>query len=232
MAANSFFRLPAAAAHPSFSTQIQDALWPTTMPTDPAAVARGYNALADTYAKQVLQDGWAVSFDRVREEIGEFLQEREVATTATPLTGLDAGCGDGLLAQHITFPVGSQLDGIDLSQSLTDIANNRGKYRDLRVGNLEDPLPFKKGGYNLVISNGVLGYVGNTKPLPHMLNALVPGGRAVLCFRHENWEERGWENAVIAEKGASLVGLRLFDPFPKNDAYTHDYVCAVVEKRG
>ena len=69
----------------------------------------------------------------------------------------------------------------------------------------------------------------HARPLANLLRVLKPGGELVMLFRHENWLEYGYE-AALASAGATLIAHHLFDPFPANDAYQHDYICAVVRK--
>jgi hypothetical protein len=63
-----------------------------------------------------------------------------------------------------------------------------------------------------------------------LVRVLRPGGRIVLCLRWQHWQERQYEQAVADARGVRLLRLARFDPYPRNPAYKHDYVCATILK--
>lgn len=97
----------------------------------------------------------------------------------------------------------------------------------MSVADLAEDQPYESDTFDFIFCNGVLGYIDSNKPLQHLLRVLAPGGRMVLCFRHAHFVERRYQDAIT---GATLIRKSLFDPYPENDAYTHDYVCATIEK--
>lgn len=205
-------------------TELQAALWPSKAPTDPKVVQALYDANAAIYTGEVLRDGWKATFDHVVPEIRRIVG-------AGPARVLDAGCGDGLLTRFWEVPDEVLLYGVDLSAEQLKRSRKTGKYEFLGQANLEEGLPFDAGTFDLVVSNGVLSYINSNRPLAHIVKALAPGGAAVLAFRHADWIAKGWESA-LPTCGAVLRKKATFDPFPKNDAYTHKYVLAVLEKTG
>lgn len=212
-------------------TNIQAALWPATLPTDPATVAAIYDASADSYGTDSLADGWHATFNAMRLEFEEFVEERRANGCARgPLCVLDAGCGGGLLVEHIALPAGTVLSGNDLSARQLDIARAKNSYRSLCVADCSLEQPYKSDAFDFIFSNGVLGYVASNAPLAHLIRVLQPGGRMVLCFRHQQWQERHYEEAVSGTSGARLLRTKFFDPYPNNPTYQHDYICATILK--
>ena len=66
----------------------------------------------------------------------------------------------------------------------------KGVYRDLKVANLELPLPFSQDTYDVVVCSGVFlqGHVG--KPgIPNMLNVVKVGGHVLFTIR-QSWYEK------------------------------------------
>ena len=224
-------RSPPMTATSKSMTDVQAALWPATLPTDPATVAAIYDAKADSYGADTLADGWHATFSAMRPEFEEFVEERRTnARAGGALCVLDAGCGDGLLAEHLALPAGAVLSGNDLSERLVELARAKNLYRSLCVADCSREQPYKSDAFDFIFCNGVLGYVASNAPLAHLLRVLRPGGRMVLCFRHQHWEERRYEEAVARTSGARLLRTKLFDPYPNNPAYQHDYICATILK--
>jgi SAM-dependent methyltransferase len=213
-------------------TNVQAALWPDQLPTDPATVAAIYDAKADSYGADTVADGWAATFDAMRPEFESFLDTRGSSAATRPLRVLDAGCGDGLLPEYISMPPGTELHGNDLSPKLVAAAQQKGFYASTVVADLSAKQPYESDTFDFIFCNGVLGYISSNAPVLNLLRVLAPGGRMVLCFRHAHFVERRYEDAILdSNSGAKLVRKTLFDPYPENDAYTHDYVCATIEKR-
>ena len=219
------------AADTDTMTDVQAALWPSALPTDRAKVAALYNAGAQSYGADTIADGWDATFEHMRPEFEAFLKDRqERGRGSVPLHVLDAGCGDGLLPEHIAMPAGTELTGCDLSERLVAIALRKGAYRSLCVADCGEPQPFRAGSFDFVFCNGVLGYLESSAPLAHLVRVLRSGGRIVLCFRWQHWQERQYEQAVADARGVRLLRLARFDPYPRNPAYKHDYVCATILK--
>jgi len=215
-------------------TNVQAALWPTKLPTDPATVSALYDAKADTYGTDTLADGWAATFNAMRPEFVEFVHDwqgrGDKRDSKRPLCVLDAGCGDGLLPEYIELPADTELSGNDLSEQLVAVAEKKGAYKSLCVADISKPQPYESDSFDFIFCNGVLGYVDSNAPLAYLLRVLRPRGRMVLCFRHQHWQERRYENIISSTSGARFVRKVLFDPYPENVAYTHDYVCATIGK--
>merc|ERR1719477_495362 len=105
-------------------TAIQADLWPDKNSTDPLTVQQDYDKAAQTYADSVLTDGWQSSFDRITPVLQSILPNKHFALPGEEVKVLDAGCGDGLLAERFDFTkfaVG--LYGCDLSPEMLQIAN-------------------------------------------------------------------------------------------------------------
>lgn len=206
-------------------TGIQKNLWPDKNSTDPITVEKAYDAAAKSYSEDALADGWKASFDHVLPEIG-------LALSRGSKVILDAGCATGLLADLYTFPEDVVLHGVDISADCLAIARAGGKYTSLQTANLEERLPFDPETFDLAVCNGVLGYCASNKPLAELARVLKPGGHMLVTMRHQQFQERGYPDALQDSNcDCALLRTAVFDPFPNNDAYGHDYVFALIQKK-
>ena len=84
---------------------------------------------------------------------------------------LDLGCGLGWMADHVQEYV-----GLDASPEAVESAKGRG--RDVRLGSLDDPLPFGGETFDAVLLKDVLEHVGNVVAVvKEVRRVLRPGGR-------------------------------------------------------
>lgn len=81
---------------------------------------------------------------------------------------LDAGCGTGHIGAFL--PPEIELDGVDISAEMLDVARRKGRYRKLYELDLTARLPFPDASYNGLTSSGTFthGHVG-----PDALDELV-----------------------------------------------------------
>jgi SAM-dependent methyltransferase len=98
---------------------------------------------------------------------------------------LDAGCGGGAHAVAL-LERGAIVTGIDSSAGMLNIAQHRLKGRaQLLLADLNNPLPFDEGSFDLVLSSLVMHYLPDwSLPLLEFNRILVPGGRLVFSTHH------------------------------------------------
>jgi SAM-dependent methyltransferase len=204
--------------------ELQRNLWPDRMPTDPTMVSKLYDGAAQLYSQRALAAGWQATFDRVIPEMDRLLKLGARVV-------LDAGCADGLLAETYTFPSEVALHGVDIAADCLELARAGGKYASLARASLEEPLPFEPETFDLAVCNGVLGYCASSRPLVELSRVLKPGGHLLLSMRRQDFEDRGYLEACWHPySGSTLVRTDIFDPFPHNPAYRHDYIFALIKK--
>jgi len=51
-----------------------------------------------------------------------------------------------------------------------------------------------------------------------------------MAFRREHFNLRGYGPLFAQSPFCKLVHEEIYDPYPKNPAYKHDYILAVVQK--
>ena len=73
--------------------------------------------------------------------------------------GLDLGCGTGLGGRKF-IDIVDILDGIDLSEKMIEMANDKNIYRKLYVDNIVSFLNFSNDSYDFYLAADVFAYVG------------------------------------------------------------------------
>jgi SAM-dependent methyltransferase len=147
---------------------------------DPVARAR---ALAGTDEAAALYRAWAGTYDddvfgRLEftgsARIAELLIEH-LPSPAAPV--LDLGCGTGAVGRRLADLGATEVDGVDLSPEMLELARRTGAYRHLAVRDLTAPDLDLGGPYGATVSAGTFtsGHVGPSA-VPAMLAAVEPGG--------------------------------------------------------
>lgn len=98
---------------------------------------------------------------------------------------LDAGCGSGPLAAAL-HDRGAHVTGVDVSVGMLAIAERRlGDDVALHVTDVQDPLPFQDGAFDIVTASLLLHYLQDWGPtLAEFRRVLTPGGRLVASVDH------------------------------------------------
>jgi SAM-dependent methyltransferase len=120
---------------------------------------------------------------------------------------LDVGAGTGLLAQNL--PVGGMLDidALDISAEMLEVAGRKNLYRKLIQADLTQTLEIADGTYGAVVSSGTFthGHVG-PDALDELLRIARAGAVFVLAINAEYFVAHGFETK-LAE-----LAPRLDDP--------------------
>lgn len=98
---------------------------------------------------------------------------------------LDAGCGSGPLAAALRDR-GARVSGFDLSPGMVALARERlGEEADLRVADLDAPLPYDDDAFDVVVCSLALHYLPDWGgALAELRRVLRPGGRLVVSVPH------------------------------------------------
>ncbi|RKS08173.1 methyltransferase family protein [Nocardiopsis sp. Huas11] len=147
-----------------------------SQPTDPAQ-ANDYDAFAEAYA--------AENENSVQNAYYERPAMLALAGDVAGRRILDAGCGAGPLSAALRER-GADVTGIDARAGMLELARRRlGEDTDLRVVDLNDPLPFADGVFDDVVASLVLHYLRDWGPtLGEIRRVLRPGGRLIASVQH------------------------------------------------
>jgi predicted TPR repeat methyltransferase len=154
-------------------------------------VAAGYAAWAATYDSETASLGYLLPF------LITSWVARHVPAGDGPL--LDAGCGTGLTGPQLVALGYGDIEGMDLSQEMLDIAGSRGSYRTLKQGTLGETLPWEDGHFRAFFSTGVftMGHAP-ASGLRELVRITRAGGHAIFTVRDQVFEPGGFP-AIFGE---------------------------------
>jgi predicted TPR repeat methyltransferase len=181
---------------------------------DEASMVDFYRKWAADYDHQMLDELGYTSPTKIAQQLSQYLPNIET-------TVFDIGCGTGLTCLFLAEKGYTNLDGIDLSPDMVRIASERGIYRELLVGDVNQALERNDESYDAVISSGTFthGHVG-PEPLDEIFRILKPGGILACTIHQDLWTSMGFEAklAALAAKGiASPVSCEMDSYYKDRD---------------
>jgi predicted TPR repeat methyltransferase len=181
---------------------------------DEASMVDFYRKWAADYDHQMLDELGYTSPTKIAQQLSQYLPD-------TQSTVFDIGCGTGLTCVFLAAKGYTNLDGIDLSPDMVRVASERGIYRELLVGDVNQALERDDESYDAVISSGTFthGHVG-PEPLDEIFRILKPGGILACTIHQDLWTSMGFEEklAALAAKGiASPVSCEMDSYYKDRD---------------
>ncbi len=148
-----------------------------------------------TESVRQLFDRHAESFDRNLAALGyagpDLLAEILNATAPSPqsLRVLDACCGTGLCAP-VVRPYAKQLDGVDLSAGMLEMAQQLNTYDTLHEADIVSYARAAMAQYDLIVCMDAFIYFGRLdEVLPALTSALADGGLLVFTLEQSDPEQ-------------------------------------------
>lgn len=153
---------------------------------DEADMVEFYQKWAQDYDHQMLDELGYTSPTTIAQLLSQHLSDSDAAV-------FDVGCGTGLTCVYLAEKGYRNLDGIDLSPDMVRVARQRGIYRELLVGDVNQRLEREDASYDGVISSGTFthGHVG-PEPLDEIFRILKPGGILACTVHVDLWESMGF----------------------------------------
>jgi predicted TPR repeat methyltransferase len=169
----------------------------TTIGQSKLLLKRAYH-LKEGEAKPLYRD-WADSYDAdLVESLGYVgpVRVADIAHSCCPDVSariLDVGCGTGLVAQRL-FQLGhKQIDGLDFSKEMLEVARSKDIYVDLMNADLTKTLSINSSVYDLVVSCGTFthSHVG-PEAFDELLRIIRPNGIVCVSINAEIYESNGF----------------------------------------
>ena len=184
-------------------------------------------------ATNALYDQWAASYDdevkgngyatpgRCARALYDCLPEPQ-----TPV--LDYGCGTGLSGLALKLAGYSQIDGLDPSPEMLEVARGKNIYRRLTLLDLNDDTPIQTGRYQAIAAIGVIGTgAAPVDTLDLLLEALSPGGLLTFSYNDHALADPKFEARLDAwvTRGAAQVRFKEYGPhLPQQGIKSNVYV--------
>lgn len=175
--------------------------------------ARALNDPAYVREQYASENGLAARKSLYRDvqgpDVGEIVFAQIAAVSPTRV--LEAGCGEGELAEHVARELGAEVVAVDQSERMVELTRARGV--DAHVGDVQ-ALPFRDGSFDVVVAAWMLYHVPELdRGLAELARVLRPRGRLVagtnatdhlLELRRLGGLDR-WDLPFGAENGEELL---------------------------
>jgi 2-polyprenyl-3-methyl-5-hydroxy-6-metoxy-1,4-benzoquinol methylase len=195
---------------------------PTITQLERAYALKGVSEARDFY------DEWAATYnDEMAKEGREYMAPTLASKHLADILGpsdiascaiLDSGCGTGLVGARLKEMGAKNIDGIDISTGMMEVARETEAYNSLSVADLSKRLAIEDNTYKAVICVGTLtrGHVG-PEILDEFARVTQVGGFIVATVLGTVWEQGGYCDKVkdlVAGGTAALISADLEDIVP------------------
>ena len=177
-------------------------------------------ALGGTEETRAFYKAWADSYDQTFAEDRGYRSPAEVARRFRAAADgnepvLDVGAGTGLIGAELA---GVEIDALDLSPEMLEVAARKGVYRRLITADLTRPLDIPDASYGGIVSSGTFthGHVGPVC-LPELLRIARPGALFVCTVIPAVYDRAGFGSAL-----AQLVAEDRITPVRFHDFAIYD----------
>lgn len=171
---------------------------------------------------------WAEQYDRDTLDGMGYVAPGLVAKEMSGLVAkdakvLDAGCGTGLAGVELKKLGFSNIDGIDLSGEMLEVAREKGAYDKLAEADMTVPLEIADDSYDAVISVGVF-TSGHVKPkaLDELARVTRKGGQIAVTVHEKVWEADGYPDYLAEMEKRGLVSIKAVKeaPYHRKEGYS------------
>ena len=160
-----------------------------------------------------IYDKWAQTYDiDVRHAGVDYVAPAVTAQAVVAANGniagsiLDAGCGTGLVGVALSQAGAKDIDGIDISSGMLDVARKSGAYKDLSVVDMSKAIDKKDQSYDVITCVGIFteAHVGPVPALQELVRIVKKDGLIVATVTDEVWVSGGYE-AEVKRLGAEAA---------------------------
>lgn len=118
---------------------------------------------------------------------------------------IDIGCGTGLVGQELKSIGYTNIDGIDISDEMLNIARPRTIYGNLILGDMMKETVIKTGTYQAAVCAGSFapGHLG-PECYPEIIRLVEPGSPIVIFMNGAHFVEDGYEAHIKRLEQASV----------------------------
>jgi predicted TPR repeat methyltransferase len=156
----------------------------------------------DTNDSRELYASWAATYDEEVQKNG-YVTPKRVANALKDVVSdqsdsiLDYGCGTGLSGSALQAVGFENIDGLDVSQEMVNLAEKKSIYKNLRVFDPSTEIPVHSDQYKIITAIGVIGAGAAPLPVFDSLFALLPQkGLFAFSFNDHTLNDPNYEKKV------------------------------------
>lgn len=196
------------------------------MVTDNKTLDKVYTATDHEQLMDAYKD-WAGDYDK--DTVDNFGYVAHVVTAKamqrvqpeTSIRILDAGCGTGLVAEVLSEMGYKDMDALDYSKEMLDIAETKGVYTNCMQADLSKPLEIKDDAYDAIVCAGTFTYGHvDAKGFDELIRITKKDGHICFTIRDGAYEDYGYRDRMIALERADaweLVSMEEADYLQNED---------------
>ena len=150
---------------------------------------------ADLDELEVIYKNWAIDYEddviKLAGYVGHLITSDLLLTYLKNKNAkvLDAGCGTGLVGEILYKNNFNHIEGVDFSQEMLDVANQKNIYQSLKLVDLTKELDYEDNSFDAIVCAGTFtcGHVG-PEALKEMVRITKEGGYICFTVRKQEWE--------------------------------------------
>lgn len=161
-----------------------------------------YKDWADTYDKTMLDGLGYLTPKKTAELLSDYLPLKQAQI-------LDVGSGTGLAGQELASHGYRNIDALDYSAEMLEVARKRNVYQNLHQIDLTDDIALASNSYDAMISTGTFthAHVG-ASCLDELFRILKPGGLLACTVHKDIWMPEGFDDKVSELQEAGTLKKR------------------------
>ena len=179
-----------------------------------------YASWAATYDKEVKKNGY-VTPQRVAKALRDFVTDQSDFI-------LDYGCGTGLSGSALRAVGFENIDGLDVSQEMVNLAEKKSIYKNLRVFDPSSKIPVHPDQYKIITAIGVIGAgAAPIKTFDRLFALLPPDGLFAFSFNDHTLNNPNYEKKVkqcLDSGHASILHKSYGSHLPKANLNSNIYI--------
>jgi len=150
---------------------------------------------ADLDELEIIYKNWAIDYEHdvinLAGYVGHLITSSLLLTYLKNKNAkvLDAGCGTGLVGEILHKNNFNNIEGVDFSQEMLNVANQKKIYQSLKLVDLTKELDYEDNCFDAIVCAGTFtcGHVG-PEALKEMVRITKEGGYICFTVRKQEWE--------------------------------------------
>ena len=180
-----------------------------------------------------LYASWASTYDNEVQKNGYVTPERVAKALKDSVTNqseviLDYGCGTGLSGFALQAVGFTNIDGLDVSQEMVSLAEDKSIYKKLTVFDPSTKIPVHADQYKIITAIGVIGTgAAPLEVFDNLFSLLPPSGLFAFSFNDHTLSDPNYEekvNQCLSSGQAIILHKSYGNHLPKANLKSNIYI--------